>query len=1166
MTEPTALRWIALEGPPLLARNQDGSVTRRPLWTLSAAMPYRNFEHLVDYVHSIRTLMIDGSTTRVFVKQAGIPFASGAHSPQPLRAPRLFDIHLIVGAKKDPYAQNEATEAVTVNFLATQDQPGATVKNPFPVSPRFRTLAETPDFPDDGFVHVVAEPQPDPQPGQKGDFLDQAGTGAGRDELRVPHLRLVQGSVRLIVAAKKLPWLGALEPTATHGEFELMLTADGIELVTSVPFPGYPDPIKGGFLIAPRPIEGTPDGNETALILKLLPDHPATLAARAQWRDAWQNAVADKFAADANPPHGIAMHARPSGPPPAFCWTLQFRQGTDPDHPVLADVSMIVDAPPADLRIELLGSKAVGGTPNGVAELQLTRLRLAAPGESRTAASALLAKGHLDDDTVPGGGGVVVIAEAIPPAKAELVPLDKTPTPPKNFWAITEMAGSAAAVRLKTSKGTIRVGHDEHRLAATLRRAYGWEDPHAIDPNGPGGRFTQSDRPLVSGFVPVARGWLQLPFPNLPPVDTSKDASLIAAIDAEPNSAIDGFIRFGTLSAQSVISGYNDAATSVGKGSAPWSVTIDGARSAVVFVAVKQPEAAGKKGTIAAARAVVRNPRVSTRGLFWLSSDGPDGLEALPRLGAGPGSFFDIPLGTSPVPNPGTRVVTIGLNALEFSFDGDGGKLGKAEFSLSFNSKARIWQKSQAGTEAGKQALAAGRDLVLTTTAKPPEMAPWPPVQWLRHERLPLAATMPMTRAAASAISPLESREFAPFARQVGTKPVVDLGTIRWTSEEAFATVDPAPFRNLVSAWPTQPNGDKLPDRGVAFTEFGVPGVELTPPLDRVETNPWGSIWFALRYDLPALDEAFATVGLPKVETDKPSQPNELALVAAAPVATALDWPVIGEFWKDQERRRQLSLVTDSYLGAYHIVENELFDLKVENLLRGATWTIKTTFDVKGGGALPYGALKLGDATLTGNDALLGLSGQLTLEGGNALEFTRGRDPDQALADKIGLLGWSPSTFDKDGWRIDNQGVGTANPVFTKDKKIITRPLRLGLNGKTRILASATEEIAVLGGFSFWFKDVPLAEDGKFGTSHTRRPRRPYSSVPIPGSIRRKVSSGGFIEMTRNCSRAVAIVFRSTASHSSRSASAHGTRPQQRSAHGSDAISGRNSRSCLVRR
>jgi hypothetical protein len=1022
----------------------------------------------------MRTLMIDGEKTQVFVKEDDTEFASGEPSPQPLRAPRLFDVHLIAGATKEPYIQNEAGEAITVNFLAAEDHPGATVTNPLPVAPLFHTLAETPDFPDDGFIHVVVEPQPDPQPHQKGDYLDQAGTDEGQDLLYVPSLRLVQGAVRIKAKSTKLSWLRTLQPPTEDGEFELIFTVDGIELVTSVPFPGHTDLIQGGFLIEPRPIDDAPAYGETALMLSLLPDHPATL--KAPWLEAWRNAVADK-PADADPP-GIAVHPRPNGLSPAFCWILKFHNPDHPHKPELADVARIVDAPPADLRIELLGSPTVDGAPNGVAELQLTRIRLAEPREAQSAATAMKEAGKIDSDAVPAGD-VIVLAEAIPPSPSKVKPLSATAN---DYWLINEINADAAAITVKpfTTGGAIRIAHDEYRLAEMLRQAYRWETPRAIDVKTSEASFTESDRPLISGFVPVTRGWLQLPFPNLPPVDTSKDAPLIAAIGAEPSSAIDGFVRFGTLSRREIISGYTDRAPSPQVGS-PWSATVDGARGGVVLAAMKT----GTKLTVAAARAVLRNPRLSTRGLFWLSSDGPDALEALPRLSAGPGSFLDIPFSTSPTPDPASRVVSINLEMLNFSFDSQGGKLDTAEFSLEFNSSAAIWKASQAGTEIGKRALAASRDLVsLNPATRPADMAlvPWPPVLWLRHDRLPLAANMPMTRAAASAIPPLESRELAPFARPLGTDATISFGTILWKGAEAFGTVNPAPFERLVIAWPMQPVSSKLPDRGIAFAALGVPGVEVTPPLDRAVGDPWGRIWFALRYDLPTLDEAFATASLPQVAVDKPTQPDELPSITIAPVATALDWPVISEFWKDQERRRQLALVADSYFGLYRIADLSPSDLKIENLLRGATWTIKTAFDTRAGGTLPYGSLTIDGAVLAGNDALLGLTGQLTLNDDNTLQFSQDKDPDQAIADKrIGLLGWSPSTFDTSGWRIDNSGVGTADPVFTPDKKIITRQLRRGLDGQIQILATATEAIDVRGEFCFWFKDVPLTLEGKFG-------------------------------------------------------------------------------------
>src|SRR2546429_5143116 len=45
-------------------------------------------------------------------------------------------------------------------------------------------------------------------------------------------------------------------------EFELVLTPDGIEIVTSVRFPGAKGRLKGGFLIAPRSLLETRSGKD----------------------------------------------------------------------------------------------------------------------------------------------------------------------------------------------------------------------------------------------------------------------------------------------------------------------------------------------------------------------------------------------------------------------------------------------------------------------------------------------------------------------------------------------------------------------------------------------------------------------------------------------------------------------------------------------------------------------------------------------------------------------------------------------------------------------------------------------------------------------------------------------------------------------------------------
>lgn len=1279
------LRWIWIDGPPLL--QSDGSEKIKsglPLWSLQVGAAYFDRDNAADYAHPLRTLMIDARTTSVSV-EGNSPFFQTGKPQHPLRAPRLIDVHLIAGAGKKPYRPNGNSETLQVNFYSEGNKIGGELRNRDADKPDFSTVGghHEGDAPDaqEGFVHVVAEPQPILEK-QNGDFIDQAGhTGKDSEKaIRVPRLRLLHGAIKLKIDGP-LPWLGNIDPhkalPGASKSFELLLTPSGIEIVTAADFPGSADRLKGVFLIAPRNLRETARDQMTgedskskfklsALTLTLLPQETSQLTAVeggtpvSLWMKAWRNAADPVLPPDDKNRCGIDIRALPSDLPPRFGWPLYLKKDPGPAVALVAataaaaDPPLAVDTPTNRLRIELRGSKGSDGTHEGAAALLTSRLRIATRPAAKALANELHRQNYLDKPEVPeASGGTVIVAEARPERSDGR---ESAKTPPPRYWTVSEIvATDSVKMMLKIVSGsgggpaaTIPLAYDEHRLAAALRTAVGWEEPQRrkLDGNGPGQPpFTQVHRPIVSGFVPLDRGWLQLPFPNLPPLDLEKDTSLLGALNPTPPSVLDGFIRIAQRPAVSFVSGYQSTPGAPVGETAPWSVTVEGAGVAVVMAAVV---VAAEVPTLLQTRVVLREPDLAARGLMWFSADRPSELEALPRLGAGPGSFFDLDLTTTPVPDPETRVVTASLGALTLEYDSKG-KVGRNDLniSLSFNPAAVDWEKGLAGTDGGLRALAQAREIllgkpvtavatvdlaklradladaesklaaveadfaaveerrlglaaelaeaaarqaafearrtVLTTqqaksrmeleqakvageagrileanvnlfaiegeqavleksfagnadrlatlkaekarldgdsnvrgeilrgARKQVEIAgvalaksdgfglfknplPWPAVAWLRHPELPLAAGMPMTRAAASAVAPLESREFAPFvAAPAVAGHMINLVALSWKGTQAFPDLGVAPvFNRLAVGWPRPdaPINDGAghgstegvfgPTEGVPFTAFGVPGTEIVPSIAAAQ---WDALEFAVRYDLPSLDEAFATAGLPPVADALP-QEDEREKAADRPTATALDWPLMKDFWDDQERRRNLSLVLDSYLGNFEPAVVSPASLKVRTLIRGATWTIDATFDANHlESGLPYGAVKFGKDDLnspafTANTALKGLSGKISFKSEKVIEINAA-SPSGPVFD---MLGWSPSSFDRADLQVDNQGFGIADPV-RHGSGVITRRYRAGIGADAKLFASVEQEIIIQGPvqFGFWFKDVPMRAAGTFG-------------------------------------------------------------------------------------
>lgn len=1110
MTEEfNELRWVLLEGPPLLFKTAKGMERGAPIWSLVTGAPYSGGGDLASHVHPLRTLMVDGLIPGVdnpAPESAVDPnltnggrFKSGAASPHDFRAPRLLDVHIIAGATKTPYGPihpyNQEALIVQLSKVTL-----STTENPKEINKARtfwtrRLVSDTASFPKADaradFVHVVAEPRPEPLDDQVGDFTDQAGnevekknnkwieTG-GSNHIRIPSLRLVQGAIPMVLKKGGLAFLKEL-----MSEDEVILTPDGIEFVGTVRLPGSGD-LKGGFLLAPCLVGDTdieaPSGmSRAALSLTLLPGHPETVKHNDDWLDAWKNAVG--FGNPIEEPLGVEFRTRLMPDPPALRWPLFIKNGVLVSPGIKGGGGLVVDVPVEEIRVELRGSIASDGTPDGAAMVRVTRLRLADFAGARSVAKALKAGKIVPEEALPGSGDLYVVAEAF-----------SAPSPEPFTWARTSLSFPAGAIQSGslqiTRDGGLLLGHDERQLSRDLRAAVGWSEPRRLPkPQGSAGpeRFAEGERPLLSGFVPLAEGWLQMPLPNLPPADVKSDAALVSLSETGRRSVLDGFVRFGDRAMSGVLSGFSpDRSTPIGA-TPPWSVMMISADSAAVIVRVE----AGTRPRIAECIATLRNPDLTIKGLVLLSADRPDALEALPRLGAGAGSFIDLSLRNRPTPDPGFRIVTTTISAFGATFDSTPtASRGSVDVTLTFNRDAPAWTSGPASTAEGVKAIAEATAVLSGGASKRlANPAPWPSVAWVRDDKTPLAAAMPMTRSAASAVRPLESRSLAPYVAEVprreGSSRVI--ATIRWDGDRAFPRRGAAPaFKKLAAAWPlpAMSSGLVSTDKtirvtfgGVPFVAFGVPGVEVSPLLPG--TTPWQRLYFAVRYDIPALDEAFASTALPPADPAVPSDEREG--VAERPVATALDWPLMGQLWHEQDRCRQNSFVVDSYLALQAApTDGNYYQLESTSLVRAAIWKPGVSFALADAGN-PYGLLGIQTpaVTMTGDTALLGLSldkNPITLRyEGKDLTLTR-------------MVGWSPAGFEWDGFEVDNQGYGLKAPI--DGSSIFLRPAHNysgdGLTG-SRFLATAKSEFpvenAVLSDASklaFWFRDVPLDENGVF--------------------------------------------------------------------------------------
>ncbi|HKS21330.1 MAG TPA: hypothetical protein VJZ76_00925 [Thermoanaerobaculia bacterium] len=691
-----------------------------------------------------------------------------------------------------------------------------------------------------------------------------------------------------------------------------------------------------------HPAAKTDGPGDTGLRLRLLPEE-LTSKERKDWLQAWQN-VSPAVLADSS----LQIQARSSALPPAFSWTIRWQTNTQ------WQLDGKVDVPVDWVRMVVIGRRPQARAMNG---------------QDTDGAAILLAERVTLE---PGAGAPEVVLRGSAGAGERQLTLERI-----------DAVKPDEKLTIAAASGELPLRHGAHQLAATLREI-------------------QGDRKELFGFVAADHGWLQLPLPNVAPPNPELDQDLVKARAAKLPSVLDGFVRWSASVDPKLVTASITDELDLAK-QAPWSITVEEADG----FALQASLTAGTAGqaTLGKWSVALQTPEISTRGLLWLSADAPNANEALPRLGAGPGSFFDVP------------------------FEINNGEQGEARFSL-----ARL------ELDPRKPDIESRRLSMKRQTGG----ASW---VWLRHERLPLAATMPMTRSGGESVRPLESRDLAPFV------VTGDVTPLAFGAGSALAGTAGIPVARLDRwPWPKIDGGETL---GVAFAALGVPGVEFQP------RDSWSNLQLAVRYDLPLLDEAFATAKLPKQEDAAAPPPK-----AADPAVTALDRDELPAFWKERERKQELTRVEDSYFIPFDQTGT------VENLISPAKWSVTGRFDLPSADdeTLPYGTLVLEDTkdqSFRGDVALAGVDAKFTLAGGILTRLDEGASAPNAIE----VRGFAPSTYGD--LMVDNRGFGAAAETASDGVRLRT----VNVRGTEVQLRTLLDPITIAVGdrkFELWFKDLPF--------------------------------------------------------------------------------------------
>lgn len=1049
------LRQVVLAGHAARHSAQTSQRDARFLWVLSATAPYfgrkNTFDEFnkpsgvnADHVYPLRLLTADQ------------PRPGGAGGP-PWRRPRLIDLHLLVGATNPAYAER-AGDADRLIFSFSQT---SRIEVRARKGAVLQTFAEA-DEPSTGvdprkapFVRTVVEPLPvdDRQwPPPSDDSKD----------IPMPPLRLVAGRVglRAVVEASGHPtdglaWLTKLGIESTKegnaAWARIWLVPDGIEFDARFnAFPGSSGHVLRGRVL----LSADEDGR---FFLNLI---SAAAGTEKEWRDAWTRITPAVRGNREDYLLGLKFAAAHDASIPGFRWSVTIQNG-------VPSALGALEVPQRALRVEMV-SPSENGDIDGVAPLA-TGWVVA----TENAGKVTFKFGQPATATAPSALKVACLPKSIAATFGTLQPL----------------------------------GIHVDQLATNLRAAYGLEHPPPVPPveaGSPAGAAFA--RPLLPAFVPLADGWLQMPVPNLGPRDTNQDLNLTVRAPEKQKTSMfgDGFLRLKRLGLPPRVL---STGGEFGPGSqAPWAVTV--AKPAALYGIVEVEPAndpdphpgAPAAALLAKADIWIDDFTLSARGLVWLSADRPDAFEALPRLGAGPGSFIDLAFESGAQDLLRVNVSTLAITATRVDDKPQSNPMEVEQVDLAIDFKVKgkgnRWIEELLRPKEGRAALQAAVTVVdgktvagaLEAAFVAKAVPPWSPVVWRRHHTIPLAAAMPMTRAAAGGVRPLESRDLIPFA--VETKAAGEewlrLATLRVVKDNPFAELVDAPLRyKLISSWPTDPGADETgsPDRGIAFAALGLPGVELRPLPDAGLHNPV-PYHASLRFDLPALDEAFATAPLPP-QPGGPASKEERETPPPRPAATALEWPLLAEFWSDQERKHQNSRVADSYMMPFRPVDVDADHAKVDvkTLVKGLTWggvPIQVGTKVVAG-ELPYGSLSIDNGgALSGNDVLRGFDGKFTPNLTTRILQNNGGP--------LEVLGFSPATFrdpagGDDYFDLDNRLTGIKPPAETP-VGLLSRPVMLP-DRKVRRLVSLLTPVSIgltangiARSFRFWFKDV-LFEDNK---------------------------------------------------------------------------------------
>lgn len=406
-------------------------------------------------------------------------------------------------------------------------------------------------------------------------------------------------------------------------------------------------------------------------------------------------------------------------------------------------------------------------------------------------------------------------------------------------------------------------------------------------------------------FVPVERGWLQLPFVK------AKDLKLELPQPAkDPIDVMTGEVAL------------------------PFSATDDKtfrtldvtAASQLIAAAQWRVGPADRRGLeLQSVTLKFAQPQGGVTGLLFVAETSPTAVEILPNLQAGPVATRDLPL-------------IFGADLVK------------------------------------RRGFAWGGTIKIGAIPSIYFEIPKDSTVWRRLEELPALPNITMTRTAAAAEEPSVSRGLIPEVLTPGRIPFQFSSAQQLLPEVKSATTFLPDWK---WAWTGNASTGKPPDwgePGVSLVLPTLPGLELAPGTSLAE------LYSALRFDIPILDELFASAQLPVPDKDGSTLTDELETPVVDPVSplpsappTSLEPKRLAEFWKESFQRLARARTQAAYVTPSTQM-GSVSPVTVKGLVEPYEW--QTTFQGivnAGGGAGPVGRYLLDGLTYEGESAANGM-------------------------------------------------------------------------------------------------------------------------------------------------------------------------------------------------